>query len=95
MATIRQSIETMLYSYIMGAASVEQDLGVKCEVRYVTIPDAHPEPEGKQFFDPKVMDSLIGLVSEQKKSLIVVTHDTNLARLGDRTLELADGRLVH
>jgi len=41
-----------------------------------------------------VMDSLIGLVEERKKSLIVVTHDTKLARLGDRTLELADGRLA-
>ncbi len=37
---------------------------------------------------------LIALVEEKKKSLIVVTHDTKLARLGDRTLELADGRLV-
>ena len=41
-----------------------------------------------------VMDSLIGLVAEHKKSLIVVTHDIKLAQLGDRTLELADGRLV-
>ena len=41
-----------------------------------------------------VMDSLIELVAEKKKSLIVVTHDTKLARLGDRTLELADGRLL-
>ena len=41
-----------------------------------------------------VMESLIELVAEQKKSLIVVTHDTKLALLGDRTLELADGRLV-
>ncbi len=41
-----------------------------------------------------VMDSLIGLVEERKKSLIVVTHDTKLAGLGDRTLELADGRLA-
>ena len=41
-----------------------------------------------------VMDALIGLVAEKKKSLIVVTHDTKLAELGDRTLELADGRLV-
>ena len=41
-----------------------------------------------------VMEALIGLVAEKKKSLIVVTHDTKLARLGDRTLELADGRLV-
>ena len=41
-----------------------------------------------------VMDALVGLVAEKKKSLIVVTHDTKLARLGDRTLELADGRLV-
>jgi len=58
---IRQSIETMLSAYINGAARVERDLGVKCEMRYVTIPDAHPEPEGKQFFDPKVMESLIEL----------------------------------
>ncbi|MFT4546983.1 MAG: ABC-type lipoprotein export system ATPase subunit [Pseudoalteromonas tetraodonis] len=42
-----------------------------------------------------VMDALIELVAEKKKSLIVVTHDTKLARLGDRTLELADGRLIH
>ena len=41
-----------------------------------------------------VMDALIALVDEKKKSLIVVTHDTKLATLGDRTLELADGRLV-
>jgi putative ABC transport system ATP-binding protein/lipoprotein-releasing system ATP-binding protein len=41
-----------------------------------------------------VMDALIGLVAEKKKSLIVVTHDTKLARLGDRTLELEDGRLL-
>jgi len=41
-----------------------------------------------------VMESLISLVAEKKKSLIVVTHDSKLARLGDRTLELADGRLV-
>ena len=41
-----------------------------------------------------VMDSLIELVAEKKKSLIVVTHDTKLARLGDRTLELEDGRLL-
>ena len=40
-----------------------------------------------------VMDALIELVAEKKKSLIVVTHDTKLARLGDRTLELVDGRL--
>ncbi|MGI9239483.1 MAG: ABC transporter ATP-binding protein [Verrucomicrobiales bacterium] len=41
-----------------------------------------------------VMESLIGLVAERKKSLIVVTHDTRLAELGDRTLELVDGRLA-
>ena len=41
-----------------------------------------------------VMEALMGLVAEKKKSLIVVTHDTKLARFGDRTLEIADGRLV-
>lgn len=42
-----------------------------------------------------VMEALLELVADRKKSLIVVTHDTKLAKLGDRTLEIADGRLVH
>jgi predicted ABC-type transport system involved in lysophospholipase L1 biosynthesis ATPase subunit len=41
-----------------------------------------------------VMDLLISLVDEQKKTLLVVTHDSTLAKSGDRKLELADGRLV-
>ena len=41
-----------------------------------------------------VMDLLLSLVDEQKKTLLVVTHDTSLAKSGDRRLELADGRLV-
>jgi putative ABC transport system ATP-binding protein/lipoprotein-releasing system ATP-binding protein len=41
-----------------------------------------------------VMDLLLSLVDEQGKTLLVVTHDSKLARCGDRTLELADGRLV-
>ena len=41
-----------------------------------------------------VMESLLELVADKNKSLIVVTHDTKLAELGDRTLEIADGRLL-
>ena len=41
-----------------------------------------------------VMDLLMSLVAEQKKTLLVVTHDRGLAASGDRRLELADGRLV-
>jgi len=41
-----------------------------------------------------VMDLLLSLVDEQKKTLLVVTHDSKLAECGDRKLELADGCLV-
>ena len=41
-----------------------------------------------------VMDMLLGLVRERGKTLVVVTHDAELAALGDRTLHLRDGRLV-
>lgn len=41
-----------------------------------------------------VMDLLLSLVDEQKKTLLVVTHDSKLAECGDRKLDLADGRLV-
>jgi len=41
-----------------------------------------------------VMNSLLEMVGERKRTLIVVTHDHSLARTGDRKLTLADGRLV-
>ncbi|MFK5924297.1 MAG: ABC transporter ATP-binding protein [Verrucomicrobiota bacterium] len=41
----------------------------------------------------EVMDLLLSLVDEQNKTLLVVTHDRELAKSGDRTLELADGRM--
>jgi putative ABC transport system ATP-binding protein/lipoprotein-releasing system ATP-binding protein len=40
-----------------------------------------------------VMDILLGLVSALKKTLLVVTHDTHLATLGNRVLHLTDGQL--
>ncbi|MCB1234616.1 MAG: ABC transporter ATP-binding protein, partial [Verrucomicrobiae bacterium] len=40
-----------------------------------------------------VMDLLLGVISEQRKTLVVVTHDSALAESGDRRVELADGRL--
>lgn len=41
-----------------------------------------------------VMDLLLNVVAEQSRTLLVVTHDTVLAKSGDRRLELVDGRLV-
>ena len=39
------------------------------------------------------MDLLLALVREKRKTLLVVTHDLNLAARGDRTLEMRDGLL--
>ncbi len=41
-----------------------------------------------------VMDMLLSVVAETKKTLIVVTHDTRLAERGDRKLVLQEGLLV-
>jgi putative ABC transport system ATP-binding protein/lipoprotein-releasing system ATP-binding protein len=41
-----------------------------------------------------VMQALLEMVSEQKRTLVVVTHDARLAESGDRKLILADGKLV-
>ncbi len=40
-----------------------------------------------------VMKLLLSVVAETQKTLMVVTHDTRLAELGDRTLILRDGML--
>jgi general L-amino acid transport system ATP-binding protein len=40
-----------------------------------------------------VMDLLLALVREKRKTLLVVTHDLGLAGRGDRRLEMRDGRL--
>ena len=42
----------------------------------------------------EVMRLLLSLVEESRKTLIVVTHDPDLARLGDRILTIEDGRLI-
>ncbi len=42
----------------------------------------------------EVMAALLEMVGEQEKTLVVVTHDTELAKTGDRQLILADGKLV-
>ncbi|MCL4103726.1 UNVERIFIED_CONTAM: hypothetical protein GTU68_059805 [Idotea baltica] len=41
-----------------------------------------------------VMELLMSLVEEQSRTLVVVTHDSELAQTGDRKIELADGRVV-
>ena len=41
-----------------------------------------------------IVDLLLGIVEEEKKTLIVVTHDRHLADRGDRTLRLKDGELA-
>src|SRR5437773_4372564 len=42
-----------------------------------------------------VIDVLLALVREKNKTLIVVTHDAQLAARGDRRLVMRDGRLVN
>ena len=42
-----------------------------------------------------IMDLLLALVREKRKTLLVVTHDLSLAPRGDRTLEMRDGQLSH
>jgi predicted ABC-type transport system involved in lysophospholipase L1 biosynthesis ATPase subunit len=41
-----------------------------------------------------IMDLLLGLAEERQKTLVVVTHDNNLAQRGDRTLRIVDGLLA-
>jgi predicted ABC-type transport system involved in lysophospholipase L1 biosynthesis ATPase subunit len=41
-----------------------------------------------------IMDVLLSLVRERKKTLLVVTHDPHLATQGDRQLHMADGLLT-
>ena len=40
-----------------------------------------------------IMDLLLSLARERKKTLLVVTHDPRLAALGDRQLHMVDGML--
>jgi predicted ABC-type transport system involved in lysophospholipase L1 biosynthesis ATPase subunit len=42
-----------------------------------------------------IIDLLLSLARERNKTLLVVTHDTRLARRGDRTLHIADGLLTN
>ena len=41
-----------------------------------------------------IMDLLLGLAQERNKTLVVVTHDNNLAQRGNRTLRIVDGLLA-
>lgn len=41
-----------------------------------------------------IMNLLLGLARERKKTVVVVTHDNRLASLGDRELHIADGLLA-
>jgi putative ABC transport system ATP-binding protein/lipoprotein-releasing system ATP-binding protein len=54
------------------------------------------EPTGNLDFNTGggVMDMLLSVVAESKKTLIVVTHDTRLAERGDRTLTIQEGLLL-
>src|SRR6266404_5989154 len=40
-----------------------------------------------------IVDLLLALARERNKTLLVVTHDVNLAKRGDRELHIKDGRL--
>jgi len=54
------------------------------------------EPTGNldSLTEEELMGTLMNLVTENKKTLIVVTHDSKLAKLGDRQLVLADGQIM-
>ena len=41
-----------------------------------------------------IISTLLALVRDENKTLIVVTHDAQLATRGDRRLEIQDGRIV-
>lgn len=41
-----------------------------------------------------IMELLLSVVADSSKTLIVVTHDSSLAELGDRTLTITDGCLA-
>src|SRR2546423_4467560 len=41
-----------------------------------------------------IVDLLLNLARERKKSLLIVTHDTELATRGDRELHIKDGKLA-
>ncbi len=41
-----------------------------------------------------IVELLLGLVRQKGKTLVVVTHDSQLATRGDRRLEIRDGKLV-
>ena len=42
----------------------------------------------------EVMELLLDFAGNLKTTLVVVTHDRSLARLGDRTLEILDGQMI-
>lgn len=42
----------------------------------------------------KILDMLIGLNKDQKKTLIVVTHDADIARRADQVITIKDGVIV-
>ena len=41
-----------------------------------------------------IIELLLTLVHEQRRTMVVVTHDPNLAQRGDRRLEIRDGQIV-
>lgn len=41
-----------------------------------------------------IVDLLLGVVRDDRRTLVVVTHDTNLAARGDRILHIEDGMLA-
>jgi ABC-type lipoprotein export system ATPase subunit len=41
----------------------------------------------------EIMQILLDLASEHQVTLVVVTHDQNLAKVGDRTLVIKDGAI--
>jgi putative ABC transport system ATP-binding protein len=43
----------------------------------------------------EVMHVIIDILREQKKTLVMVTHDANIAAYGDKIIHLLDGKITH
>jgi len=41
-----------------------------------------------------IIELLLSLMRENRRTLVVVTHDSSLAQRGDRRLEIQDGQIV-
>ena len=54
--------------------------------------EVFPDPDGKT--GRQIVDLLFGLKRRSDATLVLVTHDERLAKECERTIRMADGRIV-